>query len=58
MEWFAALPPTLQALIGSLFTWGMTAAGAAVVFFTNRNNQKLMDSMLAFAGGVMIAASF
>jgi ZIP family zinc transporter len=58
MEWFAELHPTLQALIGSLFTWGMTAAGAAVVFFTKRNNQKLMDSMLAFAGGVMIAASF
>ncbi len=50
--------PITQALIATLFTWGVTAAGAALVFFTRKINPKLMDSMLGFAAGVMIAASF
>jgi zinc transporter, ZIP family len=50
--------PVTQALMATLFTWGVTAAGAALVFFTKTVNQKLMDSMLGFAAGVMIAASF
>ncbi len=50
--------PVTQALVATLFTWGVTAAGAALVFFTRSVNHKLMDSMLGFAAGVMIAASF
>ena len=50
--------PITQALFATLFTWSVTAAGAALVFFTNTINRKLMDSMLGFAAGVMIAASF
>ncbi len=50
--------PITQALIATLFTWGVTAAGAALVFFTRKISPKLMDSMLGFAAGVMIAASF
>lgn len=50
--------PVMQAFIATLFTWGVTAAGATFVFFTSALNQKLMDSMLGFAAGVMIAASF
>jgi ZIP family zinc transporter len=50
--------PITQALIATLFTWGITAAGAALVFITNAINRKVMDSMLGFAAGVMIAASF
>ncbi|MCG6912274.1 MAG: ZIP family metal transporter [Deltaproteobacteria bacterium] len=50
--------PIIQALMATLFTWGLTAAGAALVFFTKAVNPKLMDSMLGFAAGVMIAASF
>ena len=50
--------PVLQALLATLFTWGVTAAGASLVFFTTTVNPKLMDSMLGFAAGVMIAASF
>lgn len=57
-EWFASLSPVNQALLGTLFTWGMTALGAALVFTTKTVNQKFLDSMLGFAGGVMIAASF
>jgi zinc transporter, ZIP family len=52
------LHPVLQALLATLFTWGMTAAGAAVVFATPKVNRKLLVSMLGFAAGVMIAASF
>ena len=50
--------PVTQALFATLFTWGVTAAGAALVFFTKTINQKFMDSTLGFAAGVMIAASF
>lgn len=57
-ELFASLNPVTQAFLGTLFTWGMTALGASLVFFTKGANQKFMDSMLAFAGGVMIAASY
>lgn len=56
-QWFFEIGPVSQALIGGLFTWGLTALGAAVVFFTKNVSQKLLDSMLGFAAGVMIAAS-
>lgn len=55
--WFFELSPIMQALFGGLFTWGLTALGAAVVFFTKNVGYKLLDSMLGFAAGVMIAAS-
>lgn len=58
IEFFTGLSPVNQALIGTLFTWGMTALGAALVFTTKKVNQKFLDGMLGFAGGVMIAASF
>jgi ZIP family zinc transporter len=50
--------PITQALMATLFTWGVTAAGAALVFFTKTVKPRTMDSMLGFAAGVMIAASF
>ena len=50
--------PITQALIATLFTWGVTAAGASLVFFTKAVQTKLLDTMLGFAAGVMIAASF
>ncbi len=56
--WFAELPHTVQALIAALFTWGITALGAAFVFLFKKTNKTFMDLMLGFAGGVMIAASF
>lgn len=58
MDWFKQQTPIIQALIGTLFTWAMTAAGAAVVFFFKSINRKVLDGMLGFAAGVMIAASF
>ena len=50
--------PVTQALIGTLFTWFVTAAGAALVFATRRFSQRVMDGLLGMAAGVMIAASF
>jgi ZIP family zinc transporter len=58
MAWFVDLHPVLQALLATLFTWGVTALGAALVFFFKTINRKVLDAMLGFAAGVMIAASF
>ena len=58
MEWFRNLDPVLLAFIATLFTWGLTAAGAAMVFFFKTINKKVLNLMLGFAAGVMIAASF
>lgn len=58
MNYFLTLNPILQALIATLFTWGMTALGAMGVFLTKTINRKVLDMLLGFAGGVMIAASF
>lgn len=58
LEWFIALAPWQQALVGTIFTWGMTAAGASLVFFFKEINKAVLSLMLGFASGVMIAASF
>ena len=57
-EWLMGMSPVMMALIATIFTWGVTALGAATVFFTRTVNQKLLDAMLGFAAGVMIAASY
>ncbi len=54
----ASWHPVKQALLATLFTWSVTALGASLVFFFKNFNQKLLDSMLGFAAGVMLAASF
>ncbi len=53
-----SLNHTLQALVATLFTWFVTALGAAMVFFFKTIKRKVLDGMLGFAAGVMIAASF
>ena len=58
MEWFSGLSHEIQALFATLFTWGITAIGAGLVFFFKKINKNVMDAMLGFAAGVMIAASF
>ncbi len=52
------LSPVLQALLATTFTWGITAAGAALVFFIATANRRLMDLLMGFGAGVMIAASY
>ncbi len=58
IAWFTAQPPILQALLATLFTWGMTALGAVFVFGFRSIRRSVLDTMLGFAAGVMIAASF
>jgi ZIP family zinc transporter len=58
MEWFIRQPVVIQALLATLFTYGLTTLGAGTVFFFRDINRKVLDGMLGFAGGVMIAASF
>ncbi len=55
---FSNLDPILQALLAALFTWGVTALGATAVFFRKEFNRHLLNGMLGFAAGVMIAASY
>ena len=57
-EWLTGLNPIVQALLATCFTWFLTAAGAGLVFFFRTINQKVLDGMLGFAAGVMIAARF
>lgn len=58
LEWFSSLNHIVQALIATLFTWGVTAIGASVVFFFKNVSKKVLDCLMGFAAGVMIAASF
>ncbi len=58
LEFFKDFHPITQTLMGTGFTWFMTALGAAVVFFARDLPQKTLDGMLGFAAGVMIAASY
>ncbi|MCX2726539.1 hypothetical protein OO015_03415 [Thermomicrobium sp. 4228-Ro] len=57
LDWFFALDPLLQALLGGLLTWGATALAAALVLVRRGMARWLLDMMLGFAAGVMIAAS-
>ncbi|XP_024616703.1 zinc transporter ZIP11 isoform X1 [Neophocaena asiaeorientalis asiaeorientalis] len=50
--------PVSQALLGTFFTWGMTAAGAALVFVFSSGQRRILDGSLGFAAGVMLAASY
>lgn len=58
MEKLLEFNPIVLALAGTLFTWAMTALGAGLVFFFKRIDQRVLNLMLGFAAGVMIAASF
>ncbi len=57
-EFFGSQPPVVAALIATLFTWFMTAIGAAVVFVFKSVHRGVFDGLLGFTGGVMIAASY
>jgi ZIP family zinc transporter len=58
METFKNLHPICQALVATAFTYFLTAMGAGVVFFFREINRKVLNGMLGFAAGVMIAASY
>lgn len=58
INWFTNLSYPIQALIATIFTWSITSIGSMVVFLFKKINKNVMDAMLGFAAGVMIAASF
>lgn len=58
ISWYMNLNYPIQALIASLFTWGITSLGAAVVFLFKKVNKNTMDAMLGLSAGVMLAATF
>ena len=58
IDYFTSIDPILAALYASLFTWFLTALGASFVFMFKTMNRTVLDGMLGFTGGVMVAASF
>ena len=58
IAFFQKTNPVLGALYATLFTWGLTALGASLVFFLKELNRAVLDGLLGFTGGVMVAASF
>ena len=58
MNWFENLNPVVQAFIATLFTWGITALGSLVVCFFKEVDKKVLNVILGFSAGVMVAASF
>lgn len=58
LEYLESIDPILAAFYATMFTWFLTALGAAFVFFFKTMNRALLDGMLGFTGGVMVAASY
>lgn len=58
IHYFESIDPILAAFLATLFTWGLTAFGASFVFFFKNMNRVVLDGMLGFTGGVMVAASY
>ncbi|MDX1542591.1 MAG: ZIP family metal transporter [Christiangramia sp.] len=58
IDYFQQLDPVFAAFLATLFTWGLTALGASLVFIFRGMNRAFFDGMLGFTGGVMVAASF
>ncbi|KAM6344300.1 zinc transporter ZIP11 [Alca torda] len=50
--------PVIQAVLGTFLTWGLTAAGSALVFVFSSGQRRILDGSLGFAAGVMLAASY
>ena len=57
-KFFTEIGPVWSALIATTFTWFVTAMGASLVFFFKTLSRGVLDPMLGFTGGVMVAASF
>ena len=58
ISYLESIDPILAAFYATLFTWGLTALGASLVFLFKGVNRAFFDGMLGFTGGVMVAASF
>ena len=58
IKYLEGIDPILAAFYATIFTWLVTAAGASLVFFFKTMNRAVLDGMLGFTGGVMVAASY
>ena len=58
ISFFENQHPITGAFYATIFTWLMTALGASLVFFVKKLNRMVLDGLLGFTGGVMVAASF
>ena len=58
MENIYNISPILMALLATIFTWFITLLGSSIVYFFKKINKTILDCMLSFSSGVMIAASF
>ena len=58
LDFFESIDPVFAAFLATSFTWALTAFGASFVFFFKKMNRVVLDGMLGFTGGVMVAASF
>ncbi|MEY2629542.1 MAG: hypothetical protein RLZZ469_437 [Bacteroidota bacterium] len=58
IDYFSSIDPILAAFYATMLTWFLTALGSSFVFFFKNMNRIVLDGMLGFTGGVMIAASF
>lgn len=58
ISWFINLPNYTEAFLAGIFTWLITTIGSSLVFFIKKINADIMNRMLSFAAGIMIAASF
>ena len=58
IKYLERIDPVWAALLATTFTWFVTAAGASFVFFFKNMNRAVLDGMLGFTGGVMVAASY
>ncbi|HAC91458.1 MAG TPA: ZIP family metal transporter, partial [Planctomycetaceae bacterium] len=58
IDFMGSRDPVVAALLATLFTWGMTALGASLVFLFKSVRRDVFDGLLGFTGGVMIAASY
>lgn len=58
LKYLENIDPILAAFYATMFTWFITAAGASLVFFFKTMNRAVLDGMLGFTGGVMVAASY
>lgn len=58
VKFFESIDPVMAALLATTFTWFVTALGASLVFFFKNMHRGVLDAMLGFTGGIMVAASF
>lgn len=58
IQYLGSIDPVLAAFYATTFCWILTAAGASLVFFFKKMNRGVLDAMLGFTGGIMVAASF